>query len=45
MEKKEIIVTKKCSLIEELSALGINYVNIKKMFKNKDIKVIEKKGN
>ena len=39
MEKKEIIVTKECSLIEELSALGINYVNIKKMFKNKDIKV------
>lgn len=39
MEKKEIVVKKDCSLIEELSNIGLNYTNIKKLLKNKDIKV------
>ena len=39
MEKKEIKVEKDSSLIEELSVLGLNYLNIKKIFKNKDVKV------
>lgn len=39
MEKKEIKITKDSTLVEELSILGINYVNIKKLLKNKDIKV------
>lgn len=39
MEKKEIVIIKDSTLIEELSVLGYNYVNIKKLFKNKDIKL------
>jgi len=39
MEKKEIKIDKDSTLVEELSVLGINYVNIKKLLKNKDIKV------
>ena len=39
MEKKEIKIKKDSTLIEELSVLGYNYVNIKKLFKNKDIKL------
>lgn len=39
MEKKEIIVKKDSTLLEELSQLGFSYVNIKKLFKNKDIKL------
>lgn len=39
MEKKEIIIARDSTLIEELSTLGYNYVNIKKLFKNKDIKL------
>lgn len=39
MEKKEIIVDKDSTILEELSILGISYANIKKIFKNKDVKV------
>lgn len=39
MEKKEVKINRGSTLIEELSILGYNYINIKKLFKNKDIKV------
>ena len=39
MEKKEIVVKKDSTLIEELSNLGLSYANIKKILKNKDVKV------
>ena len=39
MEKKEIKIAQDCTLIETFSNLGINYANIKKIFKNKDVKV------
>ena len=39
MEKKELEIERDCTLLEELSNLGYNYVNIKKLLKNKDIKV------
>lgn len=39
MEKKEIKLEKDSTLIEELSSMGLNYVNIKKLLKNKDVKV------
>lgn len=39
MEKKDLKITKDTTLMEELSSQGYNYVNIKKLFKNKDIKI------
>ena len=39
MEKKEFKINKDSTLVEELSVLGYNYVNIKKILKNKDIKI------
>ena len=41
MEKKEIKINKDSTLVEELSILGFSYVHIKKLFKNKDVKVNE----
>ena len=39
MEKKDIKIDKDSTVVEELSVLGLSYVNIKKLLKNKDVKV------